>query len=70
MIEEYWFMQEHEQLRAAATELYLNLLHSKEVSDSISFSDSCAKRGFSGARLRHATDNRSLETLGPVCWRR
>lgn len=31
MIEEYWFMQDHNQLRAAAAELFVNLLGCEEV---------------------------------------
>lgn len=30
-LEEYWFMQDHDELRAAAAECILNLLHTKEV---------------------------------------
>ncbi|VDP11141.1 unnamed protein product [Soboliphyme baturini] len=32
LIEEYWYMQDQPELRAAAAELYLNLLYCKEVS--------------------------------------
>lgn len=31
MIEEYWYMQDHDDLRAAAAELLMNLLHCEEV---------------------------------------
>ncbi len=30
-VEEYWFMQDHDELRAAAAELLLNLIHCDEV---------------------------------------
>lgn len=30
-VEEYWYMQDHDDLRAAAAELLMNLLHCEEV---------------------------------------
>lgn len=57
MIEEYWFMQDHKDLRAAATELYLNLLHTKEVGVAFYFWIMGNEvLNFSGTRVRNDAD--------------